>query len=331
MSIGPRAVLGAALLLASSCASGRSATVAKPQAPRDPNQAPRAAAETGEPRWQDIFLEVPEFFVVVRPKALREDRIYGRLLRRAIEWGRDQSKVVAATRMAESVEDAEEVVLGLSEARGRAAEAILVENGVRSDVDPGKLVDDDGRLVWSQGPSGPIRELVHEGPRGGPEPDASLFELPGRTWVIASGPARERARDVFVHPLNRPLPAYSAADSRALAFVRLDGAALVSRVQQLRGSGPLSTVGHKLVSAVFSLPPGAEHSLRAFLDYVDEDAALAAEAVLRDTVSAFRRTRSSGLAWLGTATVERAGTSVIATAPLPPQLIDRLLGTVPDP
>lgn len=291
-----------------------------------------AAAEAQEPRWQDVFLDVTELFVVVRPKALREDRIYGPLLRRAIRLAREQSKVVAATRMAESVEDAEEVVLGLSDAAGRAPEAVLVENGVRSDVDPAKLVDENGGLFWTPGPSGPIRELVHDAARkdASDDPDASLFELPGRTWVIASGPARDRARDVFAHPLNRPLPAYSAADDRALAFLRIDGATLVSRVKPLRGSGALAAVGHKLVSAVLSLPPGAEHSLRVVLDYADEDAAFAAESVLRDTISALGRTASPTLAWLGNAKVERTQSSVLATAPLPPQLIDGLLSPVPN-
>jgi hypothetical protein len=324
------------LLLTTSCASSRTATVAPvgdPRAPSEPVLAPRASGESEEPHWQDVFHDVPELFFVIRPKALREDRIYGPLLRRAIRLAREQSKVVAATRMAESVEDAEEVVLGLSHAAGRAAEAILVENGVRTDIDPAKLVDDDGGLFWTLGPSGAIRELVHGGPpKRDPEqdPDASLFELPGRTWVIATGPARDRARDVFARPLNRPLSAYTAVDDRALAFLRIDGATLVSRVQPLHGRGPLSTVGDKLVSAVLSLPPGAEHSLRAVLAYADDDAALAAESVLRETFSALGRMSTAKLAWLGNASLTRAGTSVIATAPLPPQLIDGLLGAAPN-
>ena len=45
--------------------------------------------------------------------------------------------------------------------------------------------------------------LVHEGDEQGEPVRASLFELPGRTWVIASGAARARARDTFLRPRAR--------------------------------------------------------------------------------------------------------------------------------
>jgi hypothetical protein len=284
-----------------------------------PRPAARGITAPLEARWEDAFVTTPEFLAVVRPKSLREDRIYGGLFRKAIQLARERSKVVTATRMVESVEEAEEVVLGLSEPAGRPAEMLLVERGVRSDVDPAKLVDEQGRLVWGPGPSGLVRELMTV---GGGEDDASLFELPGRTWVIASGPARDRARDVFTHPVNRSAPVY---DPQALAFVRIDGPALVAHVKQLQG-GRLSAVGHNLVSALLSLPPGAEHTVRAVLDYSDEDAALGAEAILREAFAALGRTKEPALMWLGTATVQRTSHTVTMAAPLPPQLIDALLG-----
>ncbi len=183
------------------------------------------------------------------------------------------------------------------------------------------------------GAAGPAsRARARASPAGareeGDDPDASLFELPGtHVGHRLGGPARDRARDAFAHPSSRPAAALAFAN-QALAFVRVDGASLVSHVQQLRGHGALSIVGSKLASALLSLPPGAEHSLRVVLDYADEDAALAAEGVLREVFSALGRIGKKSqptLAWLGNAKVERTGRSVVATAPLPPELIDALL------
>jgi hypothetical protein len=308
------------------CAPSRRAVTSAPATSEPaaaPAPSPRPAAAL-DPQWQDVFFETPEFLVVVRPKSLREDRIYGPLFRQAVRLARDRSKVVTATRMVESMEDAEEVILGVTEAGERPAEVVLVMAGVRADVDPAKLVDDDGAVLWTAGPPGPLRELVREKARqhGDDDPDASLFELPGRTWVVASGAARNRARDVFAHPLNRPRLAY---DPQALALVRIDGPSLVSHVHQLRGPGALSPVGHGLVSTLLSLPPGADHALRVVLDYAGDDDAFASEAALRQTFSALGRSQVDRLAWLGDARVERTRRSVVATAPLPPKLIDALL------
>ena len=334
-----RSLLLPSLLLTSSaslsgCAPPHGAPISAPTATRAAKGAPPARTDAVvEARWEDVFDEIPEVLVVVRPQSLCQDRIYGPLFRQAVRLARERSKVVAATRMAEPLEDAEEIVLGIRAAGvDRPAELLLVESGVRADVDPARLVDDEGAPVWAPGPSGlagPVRELVHDGtsparPERGPDQDlaASLFELPGRTWVIASGPARARAREVFAHPVSR---APFALDPRALALVRIDGASLVSHVEQLRGGGALSPVGHGLVSTLVSLPPGADHAVRVVLDYAEDDAALDAESTLRDAFAALGRSKLATLHWLGDAKVERTRRSVAATAPLPPNLIDALL------
>ena len=106
---------------------------------------------------------------------------------------------------------------------------------------------------------------------GGSQPGiggASLFELPGRTWVIASGEARARARDVLAHPTNR---AAIEIDPEALAIVRIDGRSLVARVRPLEESGGLAAVGRRLQVATLVLPPGNDAALRATLAYEDED------------------------------------------------------------
>jgi hypothetical protein len=305
-----------------------------------PAPAPRQA-QASEPRWQDVFDRIPELFVVVRPRGLRQDPVYGPLLRRALEAVREKSRVVAATRALEAIDDADEVLAGVrAEAPDRpggtegmdGAELVLVARGVRADLDPGKLVDADGRSLWQPGPSGRVRELVREpdarGARGA-DVAASLFELPGRTWVIASGEARVRAREVFEHPVDRPM---LDLDRDALAVVRLDGPSLVQRVRSLHGTGELAAVGRRLQSVTLALPPGSDRSIRATLSYADEDAAAFAEVALRECFRALGRAsgeKAGALSWLGGAAVDRpqarAGREIVVSAPLPPRLIDALL------
>lgn len=304
----PLAVLAVCL----SAAASACATKAPP---------PRASHAADEPHWQDVFETTPELLVIVRPQALRHDKIYGPLLRRAIEAARQQSRVVAATRALDTMEDAEEVVIGMRPpSPGHDTELILVERGVRADVDPEKLVDADGRALWVQGPSGSVRELERR--KGEGADDASLFELPGRTWVIATGEARTRAREAFAHPVGRP-PV--KVDDDALAIVRIDGPSLVARVAPLQDRGGLAAVGHALRSVVLVLPPGGERSVKAALTYAQEDAAALAEVTAREAIGAVARSKRIGLDWLTSATVERPGQRVVITAPLPAQLIDGLL------
>jgi hypothetical protein len=271
-----------------------------------------------------VFVHVPDLLAVIRPRAIKEDRVYGPLLRRAIAMAREQSKVVTATRMAESLEDAEEVIFGGSEPGDGPHDAVLVASGVRADIDPAALVDDDGHPLWTIGPAGSLRELVREPPATSNEPGASLFELPGRTWTVAMGPARDRAREAFTHPTHRVFSAYSAGDARDLAFVRADGPALVSHVKQLHGVGMLSPLGQSLKFAVASLPIG-EHALHLTLTYEDVDSASTAESLLHLTFSALGHTGSRSISWLGSAKVERKGAVVSAAAELPEEVLAGLL------
>jgi hypothetical protein len=289
-----------------------------------PPPAPKRAAYV-EPHWQDVFETMPELLVVIRARAAREDRVYGPLLRRAIELAREQSRAVSATRALDAMSDAEELVMGQRpETRDHPGELVLVARGVRADVDPAKLVDDDGHPLWAPGPAGAVRELLRETDEHGHAIGASLFELPARTWVIAQGDARVRAREVFAHPFDRPS---MTLDPQALAIVRIDGPSLVGRVHALQDLGGLAAVGRRLRSVTLALPPGAEHVVRATLAYADDDAAGAAEVTARAAIDALARSKKPGLEWLGGGhvEVEHGVKSVVLTAPLPPQLVDALL------
>jgi hypothetical protein len=283
-----------------------------------------------EPRWQDVFETTPEILVVVRATEVREDRVYGPLLRRALELVREQSRAALATSALDAISDADELIVG-----GEVGELVLVARGVRADVDPAKLVDDEGRPLWTLGPSGPVRELTRAADAHGQAVAASLFELGGRTWVIAEGAARQRAREAFAHPLGRPAVVDLALPgaTHALAAARVDGDSLVRHVHALRDLGGLAALGRHLRSITLVLPPGAERSLRAVLAYGDDDSAAAAAVTATDAIGAVARSRRESLDWLSSAKIEHNPKEVVITLPIPSQVVGALLraGSTPPP
>ncbi len=325
--------------------------------------APRATTRVvdTEPRWEDVIDTTPELMVVLFPTALRKDRVYGPLLRSAIHLVREQSRVVNETRALDAMEDAEEVIVGVrpdptgdAGPAGAAGEVIVVVRGVRADEDPAELVDAEGQSLWAPGPSGRVRELVRSDNRSAATPPpaeapvpASLFELPGRTWLIASGDARARARAVFARASPSPRPATSLEGLEptgvdSLAVLRIDGPSLVARVRALQPESALGAVGQRLEAVTLELAaagPGMDaggeanfrRTVRASFSYADEEAAALAEATVRDAIGAIARKRPDALAWLASASVDRPspgaapGRSVVVTAPLPPRLVADLL------
>jgi hypothetical protein len=327
-----------------------------------PQVSTRTVADS-EPRWEDVIDTTPELLAIVFPTALRKDHVYGPLLRRAIDLVRERSRVVTETRALEAMEDAEEVIVGVrpdlpadAGVGSAAGEVIVVIRGVRADEDPAGLVDADGHPLWAPGPGGRVRELVRSdtgsAPAGAAEAPvpASLFELPGRTWLIASGSARARARAAFARTASSPrvaarLEGLEPNGIDTLAVLRMDGPSLVARVRALQSRSALGAVGRRLeavtlelAAGVATLDPGPEAALarlrrtvRASFSYSDEDSAALAEETVRDALAAVARKRPDDLAWLASATVDRPspgtgpGKSVVVTAPLPPQLVAALL------
>jgi hypothetical protein len=169
---------------------------------------------------------------------------------------------------------------------------------------------------------GPVRELVRERDERGQPLEASLFELESRTWVIAVGDARARAREVFAHPIGRPA---FTLDPDALATVRIDGPSLVKRIRALQPLGGLAAIGRKLQSLTALLPPGSEGSLELVLAYGEEDAAAFAEVAAKQVIEAIGRKKPERMAWLAAAKVDRPDKRVVLTLPLPSTLIDSLL------
>lgn len=247
--------------------------------------------------------------------------------------------------------DAEEVVVGARETRVEGTDdLVFVVRGVRAEVDPANLIDESGRGLWTPGPDGPatnVRELIPAHPeasatgeggeaRRGHMADASLFELPGRTWVIATGRARTRARDAFARagtrrtalPIDsRPPRAglLSDLDGHALAIVRVSGSSLVSRVRVLRPPGLLAPVGHDLASVTVVLSPGDEPTVRAIFSYEDRESVPLAETTVRGAIGALTSAKSEDYGWLRPATVRASDCCVEVSTPLPQRLVDGFL------
>jgi hypothetical protein len=198
------------------------------------------AAIDAEPRWEDVLDTTPELLAVVFPTALRKDKVYGPLLRRAIDLVREQSRVVAETRALDAMEDAEEVIIGIrpdvAAASGAPGEVVVVVRGVRADVDPATLVDADGHPLWAPGPGGRVRELVRTASASS-DPPASV-----RTASASSDP---------------PSPSTSAdSPPRSSSFLgergssrRATPASGPARCSRARGDGPGCTSSASIPTA----------------------------------------------------------------------------------
>jgi hypothetical protein len=271
--------------------------------------------------------------------------MYGPLLGRCIELARQQSRMAVATGALDVMLDAEEVIVGARDngtrgARGaRAApgaedatdDLVVAVRGVRAEIDPAALVDEAGKAFWAPGPNAPsayVRELLRVHDEGGVE--ASLFELPGRDWVIATGPARVRARDAFSRPSRRADVQATAVfqgldqlNQNALAVARISGPALVARVGSLRPPSILAPIGRHLTALTVALPPGDDAVIRATFEYAGDAAALA-EATVRDAIQVLVGTKPVEYAWLQSATVTRTGCCVVVSAPVPAPLLRKM-------
>ncbi|MGH7440280.1 MAG: hypothetical protein ACRENE_31695, partial [Polyangiaceae bacterium] len=144
-----RGLLAAALLAVGSASCGGTPTKST------------VARTHAEAHWQDIFETTPELLAVLHPRDLGSDKVFGPLLRRVLDVARDRSQLVAATRILEVMQGADEVVFGVHPPAQEGAEPpeeVVVVRGVPASADPAKIVDADGHPLWSPGPMGAVRE-----------------------------------------------------------------------------------------------------------------------------------------------------------------------------
>ena len=273
------------------------------------------AAKRTEATWSDAFDSSPELLAVIHPRAIRRDPVYGPLLGRLSQLAAARSPAAAATRSLEAFESAEEVLAALAE----DGSGMIVMRGVRADLDPARIVDPEGRTLWRGNTTG-VEKRVPEYVREEGAVTASLFVLPERTWVIAVGDARARAREAFANPSGRPAWKY---DRDALVSVRIAGPALLRHVSKLRPTGQLNALGLHLQSLTLALPAGKEGSITATLTYADEEAAATAEVTVNRVIEVIKRNDVGRFRWLMSAVVARDEPRVITLrAPLPKELLN---------
>lgn len=256
--------------------------------------------------------------LAIRPTALRRDEVWGTLVQTLSRLA--AARGVIGTRELEAFESADEVHIAVDDAPSSSdvldvGAGVAVLRGVRADLVPEKMLDGDGKLLFKSGRArGDVTE--HEGYADDP---VSLFVLPKRTWVVASGRAVSRARAIFADA--RPRRGRLDLDPEALLELRMDGASLVRRVPRLE-RGELA-IGRRLVDARIMLRPG-RGGVMLLLRYADVDAAAWAENTATRVVSAFARRLEGPLAWLGQATVVREGTVVRLRAEAPASFVAAL-------
>ncbi len=284
-----------------------------------------AIAPDMSPRIEDAFDGEPEILVVVRPRRLVRDPLYGPLLRRVSELASEQAAVASAvgTTAFAALERADEVLLASYDLR--AGDAVVAVRGVPADVEASRVVDTGGAALWAHARDlpGGVEELAATDPSVG----ASLFVLPRRAWVVAAGPAVARVRRSFSDGRRRGDAQLGAVDPEALAVARLRPDALVRARPQL-ASGPLAPVARDLDSATFSLEPGPEGQVgevSARFVYGDLPFATSAESSFRDVVGAFVRAYESKAPWLHAVTVARDERAVVVRGRIPRAWVDGFL------
>jgi len=308
-------------------------TVGKTEKPAVAAPAPKRGEAPAPKRLAagDLLSGPPDVEVVLHPPAIVRDRVYGPLLKRASALAAAYAgpHTLGTTALA-AIERTEEVDVAMDD----AGDALVLLRGVPAELDVMQVVDENGLPVWRPA-VGDVRQSFaeYESTRG---TAASLFVLPQRTWVVASGVARTKTRDALVEA---PGGVSFADGEPSLAKLSIRGGALVRRDERLR-MGSLAPLGSSLLRASFELTSGAEGVIVGRLEYASPGAATDAAQTAQDVVGAFRRkleqldkldkkggapsghAAAPPLAWLGAAGVDRENATVNVRAPIPKAWLD---------
>ncbi len=302
------AALFVAASIATTSLAGCGGEKAPPAAPKRPAVA----------RWQDAFDTTPELLVVVRPKALERDGVYGNLFKSLVRGALARERITG-TNALELFESCDEVIVAAHRDEETGADdAAVVFRGVPASMDPAKLVDGEGRpLFRSHDDRAKVPEFVPaSATAGNARRSAALFVLPERTWVMASGTARARAEQAFATPSGRPAP---KVDENALAVARV-GPEFVGKPRYAKSPvyGPLV---RRLTSATLLLDPKGG-GIRLVLAYQDDDGAAFGEAHAKRIAEALQEDKR--LTWLSQAKITRGVSTVTVHLPVPPRLLEEL-------
>jgi len=284
-----------------------------------PSAAPGAAPAAGERRigWADVVVQRDRDLVVdLSPSALAHDPSLGPIVRRARRMAAARAEVAAiGSTLLQAIEDADELVVAL-----RSAEPLdgsMVVGGAPASVDPARLVDDRGELLYAV--KSEARGVTELEPRArlARSARAALFVLPGRTWVLCAGDAVDRARAVFA----RAAPSAYHAAPHALIEVS-PGEDLLLRIRSHAGPMLTPLVG-RLGAATLAFRSEGEAFVTATLTYLDARAAARAEAPAKDLLGAFAGRYTPHLDFLRAASIARDGAVLRVEARLPPAALRR--------
>jgi hypothetical protein len=237
----------------------------------------------------------------------------------------------------QAAEGSEEVIVGISRKTGQPDDSAMILRGVPANLDPEKMNDPSGRPLFTLHDA---RARVHELESSDRTHGVtSLFVLPDRTWVVASGAARDRARAAFAAPFGRPIP---EVDEQALAVLRLDAPTFLGRFERAPNLGPIV---RKLRAMTIAVRPGKQ-GLILGLAYVDDDASAWGEMQTKRLVgdlanarpdappdpndSRRRGGRRMTFEWLKDAKVAREGSTVTVKVDVPQRLLDELPNAGPN-
>jgi hypothetical protein len=265
--------------------------------------------------WSDIFDGTPDLYAVIRPQAIKRDGLYGSFFK-ALMRAAQARGIARGDSMVQAAEGADEIIVGLN----KGFDAALVLRGVPASLDPQKITDANGRVLFR--PMSDRSKVLEYELLDQSSDTGALFVLPDRTWVGALGDARTRARQAFATPLGRPPP---KIDAEALALVRVSGP-LAHALDQHPSFGVL---GRKLSNVTFALKPG-KGGLVIGLTYEDADATAWAEMQAKrivDELSKEAPGRGPGgptRAWLKDAKVAYEGNTVFVRVAIPPRLLEEL-------
>lgn len=284
--------------------------------------APATSRETRAPALEDALDGEPDLLVVVRPRSIARDRLYGPLFRRAslLASTRSGAANVGTTALA-AFERADEAIVVAYDRGGR--DAVIAVRGVPADVDAITMVDTDGKPLWERAREDPggVTELAARDPKV----DAALFVLPLRVWVIAVGDAVARARDVYARRSPRPSRSVDLrVDPSSLAVVQLRGESIVRHEPRLR-VGPLASIGRDLDHVDLALEPGVAGQVVGRFVYSADGSALEAEQRMKDVLGAFSRKFGEKFHWLDAIRVLRAAREVTVRGKLPQAWVEGLL------
>jgi hypothetical protein len=271
---------------------------------------PAPPAKPAQPSWQDALEGSEALVALIRPKALLRDSVFGPLVKSGLavalarEGNTPSLDVLTAT---------EELVIALPKKNG--AGTMVVLSGVDADRAPERVGDERGMALYKHGAD--ARGVAEWTSTMGK--DASLFVLQQRTWVIASGAARQRARIAFANPAGRPAPTYG--DAQALAVVRLDAPALL---QGMHFRGSLAGVTRNLAYVTVSLLPGKK-GVDVVVEYSNDDQAGFAALALEDVKKRLASDPSRRYAWLASSTIAREGNREVRVhVDLPADFLDQV-------